>query len=414
MRLTTLAVLLGLALAAPAAAAEKLTLLLDWFVNPDHAPIIVADAQGYFAAAGLEVEIVAPADPNDPPKLVAAGQADIAISYQPQLHIQVDRGLPLTRIGTLVATPLNSLVVLADGPVKEIADLKGRKVGFSVGGFEDALLGAMLGHHGLKLEDVELVNVNFALSPALLSGQVDAVIGAFRNFELNQLALEGRPGRAFYPEEQGVPTYDELIFLANNAALDDARLGRFLDAVERGVQYLVNHPDESFELFVKGRPELDDELNRRAFADTLPRFALRPAALDHARYARFAAFLEAPGPDPAAAAGRDLRPRAAALIYATPPCGVARCVPGSSGDCPIAAEPDRQISVLHCLSRLPQSRCLSNLDKPAYRHVYVAGAHGDTADIFDHSKFPPRYFRGYCLTGGVYVLRHASSAHEVE
>ncbi len=90
MRLTTLAVLLGLALAAPAAAAEKLTLMLDWFVNPDHAPIIVADAQGYFAAAGLEVEIVAPADPNDPPKLVAAGQADVAISYQPQLHIQVD------------------------------------------------------------------------------------------------------------------------------------------------------------------------------------------------------------------------------------------------------------------------------------------------------------------------------------
>ena len=168
--------------------------MLDWFVNPDHAPIIVADERGYFANAGLDVEIVAPADPNDPPKLVAAGQADIAISYQPQLHIQVDQGLPLARIGTLVATPLNSLVVLADGPIEEIADLKGRKVGFSVGGFEDALLGAMLGQHGLKLDDVELVNVNFALSPALLSGQVDAVIGAFRNFELNQLELEGRPG----------------------------------------------------------------------------------------------------------------------------------------------------------------------------------------------------------------------------
>ena len=74
----------------------------------------------------------------------------------------------------------------------------------------------MLAEHGLTLDDVELVNVNFALSPALLSGQVDAVIGAFRNFELNQLELEGRPGRAFYPEEEGVPTYDELIFIANN------------------------------------------------------------------------------------------------------------------------------------------------------------------------------------------------------
>lgn len=286
---------LGLVASAPARAAEPLTLLLDWFVNPDHAPVIVAQERGYFAEAGLEVEIIAPSDPNDPPKLVAAGEAEIAISYQPQLHIQVDQGLPLARIGTLVASPLNSLVVLADSPITTIADLKGRKVGFSVGGFEDALLGAMLAKNGLTLADVELVNVNFALSPALLSGQVDGVIGAFRNFELNQLALEGKPGRAFYPEEEGVPVYDELIFIANREMLDDPRLGRFMDAVEQGALYLINHPDESFALFVEGRPELDDELNRRAWADTLPRFALSPAALDSTRYARFAAFLERQG-----------------------------------------------------------------------------------------------------------------------
>ena len=295
MRLAIALLGLGLILPAPARAADQLTLLLDWFINPDHAPILVAEARGYFADAGLEVEIIAPADPNDPPKLVAAGQAEIAISYQPQLHIQVDQGLPLARIGTLVATPLNSLVVLADGGVRSIADLAGRKVGFSVGGFEDALLGAMLAKHGLTLEDLELVNVNFALTPALLSGQVDGVIGAFRNFELNQLELEGRPGRAFYPEEEGVPVYDELIFIANARHLEDDRLPRFLDAVEKGMLYLVNHPDESFALFIEGRPELDDELNRRAWADTLPRFALRPAALDQARYARFADFLAQQG-----------------------------------------------------------------------------------------------------------------------
>jgi putative hydroxymethylpyrimidine transport system substrate-binding protein len=282
-------------LASPALAQEKLTLLLDWFVNPDHGPIMVADKLGYFSERGLEVEIIAPADPNDPPKLVAAGQADIAISYQPQLHVQADQGLPLTRIGTLVATPLNALVALADGPIQSIEDLKGRKVGFSVGGIEDALLGAMLADHGLTLGDIELVNVNFALSPALLSGQVDAVIGAFRNFELNQLDLEGRPGRAFYPEEQGVPAYDELIFVANSEKLDDPRLPKFLDAIEAGTLYLLNHPQESLALFVDGRPELDDELNRRAWADTLPRFALRPAALDTARYQRFAAFLKNQG-----------------------------------------------------------------------------------------------------------------------
>ena len=278
--------------AEPARAADKLTLLLDWFVNPDHAPLIVAAERGYFTDAGLEVEMIAPADPNDPPKLVAAGKAELAVSYQPQLHLQVAAGLPLRRIGTLVATPLNSLVVLADGPVKTIPDLKGRKVGFSVGGFEDALLKAVLARHGLTLDDITLVNVNFSLSPALISGHVDAVIGAYRNFELNQLDLLKHPGRAFYLEEEGVPAYDELILIANVANLNDPRLSRFLDALERGVQFLINHPSESWELFIRGpRKELDDELNRRAWRDTLRRFALRPRALDKLRYRRFAEFL---------------------------------------------------------------------------------------------------------------------------
>ncbi|MEX2455616.1 MAG: ABC transporter substrate-binding protein [Rhodospirillaceae bacterium] len=287
-----LGALLALSWAVPAAAAEKMTVLLDWFINPDHGPLYVALERGYFRDAGLDVEFRAPADPNDPPKLVAAGKADLAISYQPQLHMQVDNGLPLVRIATLVATPLSSLVVLRDSPVKSVTDLKGRTVGFSVGGFEDAILRAMLEKNGLKLSDVKLVNVNFSLSPALISGKVDAVIGAYRNFELNQLDILGRPGRAFYVEEEGVPAYDELIVVANRKDLDRQALRGFVAAIERGVQYLVDYPDESWTLFIKGRKDLDDELNRRAWRDTLPRFALRPGALDQSRYATFAEFLK--------------------------------------------------------------------------------------------------------------------------
>ena len=157
-----LAVLVSLSAGSPANAQDKVTVMLDWFVNPDHAPLFVAQEAGYFRDANLAVDLIAPANPNDPPKLVAAGRADVAISYQPQLHIQVDQGLPLRRIGTLVSTPLNSLVVLADGPIKSIPDLKGRKIGFSVGGFEDVLLKAMLERHGLTLGDVTLINVNFS------------------------------------------------------------------------------------------------------------------------------------------------------------------------------------------------------------------------------------------------------------
>jgi putative hydroxymethylpyrimidine transport system substrate-binding protein len=288
---------LGLALlaAAPAAANDKLTVMLDWLVNPDHAALVVAQEKGYFADEGLDVDLVAPADPNDPPKLVAAGKADLAVDYEPQLLMQVSEGLPLTRIATLVATPLNCLMVLDKGPIKTIADLKGRKVGFSVSGFEDALLATMFEKNGLTLKDVTLVNVNFSLAPAVISGQVAAVIGAFRNVEVQQMAVEGHPARAFYPEGEGVPPYDELILVANKDKRADPRFRRFVAAVERATLYVENHPAEAWSLFIRRHKDLDDEVNRRAWAATLPRLAADPAALDHARYARFAAYLKTRG-----------------------------------------------------------------------------------------------------------------------
>jgi putative hydroxymethylpyrimidine transport system substrate-binding protein len=281
--------------ATPAAAADKLTVLLEWFVNPDHAPLVVAKEKGLFAAHGLDVDLVVPADPSAPPRLVAAGQADVALHYQPSLALDVDAGLPLVRFGTLIETPLNTLIVLKDGPVKTLSDLKGRTIGYSVSGFEDAMLGQFLKSAGLTTDDVTLVNVNFALSASLLAGQVDAVVGGYRNFELNQMKIEGHEGLAFYPEEHGMPAYDELIYVTRRDLAGDKRLPQFLAAVEEATIYLTNHPDDAWALFVKAYPDLDDDLNRRAWADTLPRFAKRPAALDAGRYERFSQFMKDAG-----------------------------------------------------------------------------------------------------------------------
>lgn len=291
----TLAALVLMASTATSFAADKMTLILDWFINPDHGPIIIAEEKGYFKEQGLEVEVIAPADPSDPPKLVAAGKADLAVSYQPQLHLQIHEGLPLQRVGTLVATPLNCLLVLADSPIKSIADLKGKKVGFSVAGVEEAVLTAILTPNGLTMDDIELVNVNWSLSPSLMSKQVDAVIGAFRNFELNQMDINGVEGRCFYVEEEGLPSYDELIYVAQPETMDKEKIARFLAATEKATQYIVNHPTESWEIFKGTSTELDDELNKRAWVDTLPRFALRPAAVDAGRYERMETFLKESG-----------------------------------------------------------------------------------------------------------------------
>jgi len=274
---------------------EKLTIGLDWFINPDHAPLIIAQKRGFFKEVVLEVEMIEPADPNDPPKLVAAGRLDLAISYQPQLHIQVDQGLPVVRVGTLVSVPLNALVVLKNGPIKSISDLKGKKVGFSVGGFEEALLSGMLEKYNLKMTDIELININFSLSPSLIAKKVDGVIGAFRNFELNQMDIVGHPGRAFYPEEHGVPTYEELIYISNVKNRNNPLFNKFFKAVQKATLTMINDPISSWKDFSSYRKGLDDELNKRAFRDTLSRFALRPQAHDMRTYEEFGDFLKEKG-----------------------------------------------------------------------------------------------------------------------
>ena len=302
--IATLAVTTSLAL--PASAQDRLTIMLDWFVNPNHGPIVLAQELGYFEQAGLEVEIVTPADPNDPPRMAAAGRVDLAISYQPQLHLSRHNDLPLRRVGTLIATPLTCLVVMADGPAQEFADLKGSKVGFAVAGVQEVMLDAMLAHHGMAPDDVEQINIGWSISPAVMSGQVDGVIGAFRNFELNQLQIEGMEGRCFYPEAEGVPAYDELIYVANPERMDADVIARFLDATAQATNFVLNQPDRAWDIFSGTASELQTELNVMAWADTWPRFATRPAALDAGRYARFEAFLADRGATPGGLSVGDL------------------------------------------------------------------------------------------------------------
>lgn len=274
--------------------AEKVTLMLDWFINPDHGPIIVAKQQGLFKAQGLDIEITEPADPSTPPKLVAAGKYDLAVTYQPQLIRDVVEDLPLSRISTLIATPLNTVMVLKKNGYETLADLKGKKIGYAIdGGLVNATVGTMLAKSGISIDDVELINVGWSLSSSLASGKVDAIYGAYRNFELHQLSTEGFEGKAFFVEEEGIPPYDELVVVANSNKLNPDMIRKFNRALELATQYTVNHPEEAWDLFKSygDGNTLDTDLNRAAWKDTLVRFALRPQAADLSRYDNYAKFL---------------------------------------------------------------------------------------------------------------------------
>jgi putative hydroxymethylpyrimidine transport system substrate-binding protein len=276
----------------PAPAAEKLTVLLDWFVNPNHGPLIVAREIGAFDRAGLDVEFVPPADPTMPPRLVAARHGDIAIDYQPQLYEQVVNGLPLVRIGVVLDKMLQTLVTLDGDGVTKIADLKGKRIGYNeVGGAVNlAEISRMLATANLTMNDITLVNVGTALSTSLLTHRVDA-IGVYRNFESFEIADKGARPIGFDYEKYGVPDIDDLIMVVNKDTVHDPRYPKFLAAVKEGAAYIAAHPDDAWKLFIRAYPDLDDKLNRDAWFFTVPYFAADPAALDTEKYARVGEFL---------------------------------------------------------------------------------------------------------------------------
>jgi putative hydroxymethylpyrimidine transport system substrate-binding protein len=278
------------ATALTAAAPLPLTVLLDWFINPNHAPILVAQQSGAFARAGLAVNLIAPADASMPPKLVASGHGDIALTDQPHFHEQIAGGLPLVRIGALIDRPLSTLVGLKRNGISTLASLKGKRIGHGPGDAETAMVGAMLATVGLTLNDVRMIDVGEQLSVALLIGQVDAVT-VYRNFELIELRSTGADPVSFDYETNGVPWFEELIFVTSPALAADPRLPRFLAAVKEGAARLRIDPNAAWAACSARQTDLATPLNHAAWQATVPYFAADPFALDTERYTRFAAFL---------------------------------------------------------------------------------------------------------------------------
>ena len=248
-------------------AEDKVTVILDWFLNASHESLLAAQYSGAFKRYNLQVEMISPADPGTPPRLVAAGQADIAISYPIQLGMMIDHHIPLIRIGSLLNQPLNTLITSRN--IKTLQDLKGKKIGVSVAGDDHTILKTMLEKTNVQLSDVQIINVNFQLEQALMTGAVDAVIGASRNYEVIDLEQKHYQFNIYNPEDYGVPIYDEMIFVTRPELVKDSRIIRFMQALKEGNVYLKSHSLEVFNKTIKDHPELNTPLNKTAWNVTL-------------------------------------------------------------------------------------------------------------------------------------------------
>lgn len=276
-------------------AAEKVRLLLDWFINPNHAVIFAAQYSGAFKKEGLDVEMIAPADSASVPLLLAAGKVDLAISYQPQLYTLVEKEVPVIRVGTLINQPLNTLTTVSSD-IHTLKDFAGKTIGYAVPGTEDVAIRNMLKSQGVDADSVKFINLNMDGTSALLTHKIDGAMTIFRNYELLDLKDKGATPTVFKPEDYGVPAYDELIILANQkTAAQDKRIPAFLRGLDAGVVWLRAHPQEVWQAFIKHYPELNTPLNYQAWQATLPYFAAHSAEFDKARYQAFGEYMKANG-----------------------------------------------------------------------------------------------------------------------
>ena len=277
---------------------KQVELMLDYFPNADHAGIYAAQAGGHFEQAGLDVEIREPPDPAAPIKQVAAGRVDLAISYEPEVLRARDQGLNVVSVGAVVREPLTSIISLPEAKIDTPRDLRGKTVGTAGIDYQSAYLQTILREAGVPAGSVRERNVGFALTPALLTGRVDAVLGAFWNYEGTELRLRRRRPQIIRMDEAGVPAYNELVLVANEDALerDEDKLRAFIGALSRGTRDLRREPDKAIQGLLEANPDLDPELQRAVVEVTLPLF-LPPrgkpfAWQDPAQWDAFAAWMQ--------------------------------------------------------------------------------------------------------------------------
>ncbi len=258
-------------------AAQPLSLTLDFYPNPDHAGIYMAEQLGYFEEAGLDVGIDAPADPAAPMKLVAAGKSDLAISYEPEVALAHEQGLAVVAIGALVNRPLTSMIWLRKSGIKGVRDLKGKTVATAGIPYQDAFLQTILGRVGLAPADVKTVNVGFGLLPALVSGSADAMLGGFLNVEGVDLRQRGKNPVVTPVDQLGVPTYNELVLVANRERLeeDPEAFRLFIAALERGTDVAVKRPGAATEAVLEANNDLEPKLTKAEVEATLPLLGAR-------------------------------------------------------------------------------------------------------------------------------------------
>lgn len=256
---------------------KEVSVMLDWYPNAVHTYLYVAEEKGYFEDEGIKVDIQFPANPTDPINLAAAGQVTLGISYQPDVIIaRANQGVTIKSVGAIVRSPLNRVVFMDDSEIHSPKDLEGKTVGYPGIPLNESLIQSMMKADGGNPDKVKLVDVGFELNSSLVSGNVDAVIGAYINHEVPVLKHEGYETRNLNPTDYGIPNYNELIAVTSDKTWDNEQesIKAFWRAATKGYEFTSENPEEALNILLDNQDEanfpLVEEVEKESLDILLP------------------------------------------------------------------------------------------------------------------------------------------------
>lgn len=256
---------------------QDFDIVLDWYPNAVHSFIYVAMEKGYYEEEGLNVNVQFPSNTNDAISLTAAGQADAGLYYQTNtVSTAANQNIPIKVIGTVVQHPLNIVMSMGESGINGAKDLKGKIVGYPGTPDNEVFIKAMMEHNGLKYEDVTMQDVGFDLNTALITGNVDAIIGGYINHEYPTLLQEGYDVTYFDITDEGIPDYEELVLVTGEKQIEEEsdKLEAFIRASKKGFEDMKNDPQAALDTLLKYQDEgnypLDPEIEKASMEILLP------------------------------------------------------------------------------------------------------------------------------------------------
>lgn len=259
----------------------NLQLTLESRANPEDSSVLLGDRLGYFADAGLNIYVLGPASPSLALSYADQG-TDVVMSPLPQVVMAQAEGEPVVAVGSVIPEATMSMIWLPESGIKEIADLKGKKIATPGLPFHEEALRVVLEKAGLKLSDVTLSEVAYVddLISKLERGDVDAIFGGSWNVEGAALEAAGREPVITKATDLEIPGFDELVFVTKRGryAKKPELLNGFLEAAYRGATAVKEDPAAGSSAVVDKSLEFVSPREGEAGAEaTAPLYAESPA-----------------------------------------------------------------------------------------------------------------------------------------